>query len=386
MSVLFRSLGMPTAAELLGQRTALRRSHRSVPAAEAMRSSAVWASLRLRADLISTSPVDAYREVSGRALEVPKPPVLVNPGGTTVDMAEWLYSTQVDLDRFGNSMGLITARDGLGFPARIDLLETEGVTVRAKGSQILEFRSGGKSYDPSQIWHEKQYTVAGLPVGLSPIAYAALTIGTYLSAQEFAADWFDGGAVPSAHLKNSAKVLDTDEATGVKDRFNASVRTGDVFVTGNDWEYEMLGGKASESAFLETMGVTGPDICRFFGVPADMIDFASKGQSVTYANITQRNLQLLIINLGPAITRRELALSKLLPKPRFVKLNTDAVVLRMDPRARAEMNEVLLRSKQRAPSEVRDKDDLPPFTPEQIAEINALGAHPEPPQVTKESA
>lgn len=385
MSLLFRSLGQPTADELI-RRNGPGRLASPVSSADAMRSSAVWASLRLRADLISTSPVDTYRKIGGRSLEVPKPLVLVNPGGSTVDIAEWLYSTQVDLDRFGNAFGLITAIDGLGFPARIDLLAGEGVTVRTKAGVITEFRSGGKSYDPAQVWHEKQFTVAGIPVGLSPIAYAALPLRAFLSAQQFAAQWFDGGAVPAAHLKNTAKTLDKDEASATKERFTQSVSTGDVFVTGSDWDYKMLGGSASDSAFIEAMQASGPDICRFFGVPADMVDFPAPSGAITYASITQRNLQLLIMNLGPAVARRERALSKLLPKPRFVKLNTDAVVLSMDPKTRAEMNAILLTSKQRTPSEVREKDDLAPYTPEQIAEIQALAGQAQQLLVTKESA
>lgn len=384
MSLLFRSSSV-TAADLIPRRDERASSSRPIHAEEAMRSSAVWACLRLRADLISTSPVDCYRRVGQRSVGVPTPPVLVTPGGAKVDITEWLYSTQVDLDRFGNCFGLITARDGLGFPSRIDLLPGETMTVKTTDGAITEFRSGSKSFAPDQIWHEKQYTVAGLPVGLSPLAAAAMSLRSYLSAQEFAVDWFSGGAVPSSHLKNTAKTLNANEATTVKDRFNASVRTGDVFVTGSDWEYEMLGASASESSFIESMRFGVPDVCRFLGVPADLIDGGETGGSITYANVTQRNLQLLIMNLGPAVTRREKALSGLLPSPRFMKLNTDAVVLRMDAKSRAEMNALLLSSKQRTPSEVREKDDLPPFTPAQVSEIHALNAPPQPAQVTKSS-
>ena len=53
--------------------------------------------------------------------------------------------------------------------------------------------------------------------------------------------------------------------------------------------------------------------------------------AITYANISQRNLQFLIMHLGPAVGRREDAFSrKLVSNPRYVKLNTDAL-LRMDP-------------------------------------------------------
>lgn len=379
MSFLFR--GITTAADLIPSRNGRTRS-RSVSSAQALNNSVVWACLRLRADLISTSPVDCYRDIDGRAVNIKSPAVLVNPGGATVNIIEWLYSTQMDLDRFGNCFGIITARDGLGLPARIELVPAESVAVQATGSVVTSFRVGQSNYEPRDIWHEKQFTVAGVPVGLSPLAHAALTLSTAQSAQEFAADWFAGSGVPASHLKNTAQVLDSTEASKIKDRFEASVSTGDVFVTGSDWTYEMLGAKAAESGFVEAQALTATDMCRFLGVPGDMVDVSTAGQSVTYANITQRNLQLLILNLGPAVTRRQVALSSLLPQPRYVKLNTDAVVLRMDPKARAELNGLLLSTKQRTPSEVREKDDLPPFTPAQVAEIAALSPKALPQGVT----
>jgi HK97 family phage portal protein len=380
MSFLFRGPAFPSAEELIRRngRGATRSYHVSTD--QAMSNSVVWACTRLRADLISTSPVDCYRNVDGRAIEFTTPPVLKAPGGSECSILEWLYSTQMDLDRFGNCFGVITARDGLGLPARIELLAAESVVVTTKGGRITGYRCGSTTYEPSQIWHEKQYTVAGVPVGLSPLAAAALTLSTSLSAQQFAADWFAGSGVPASHLKNTNQILNGDEADAVKARFNESVASGDVFVTGSDWDYNMLGAKASDSSFIEAQHASAADLCRFLGVPGDMVDVNEQTGSVTYANITQRNLQLLIINLGPAVTRREAALSTLLPQPRYVKLNTDAVVLRMDPSARAELNKTLIESYQRTPSEVRAKDDLPPFTPEQIAEIQAL-QKPQPKEV-----
>jgi HK97 family phage portal protein len=183
----------------------------------ALRHSAVWACLRLRANLISTMPVDLYRKVDGIQVEVPKPAVLVTPGGDEVEMPEWMYSSQFDLDRSGNSVGLITARDGLNLPARIELVPSSDVSVRMRKGKKT-YRIAGTSYEPNEVWHEKQYTVPGLPVGLSPVAYAAWAISEYLSIQQFAMDWFRNGAIPSAHLKNTAKTLSPEQADGAKTR------------------------------------------------------------------------------------------------------------------------------------------------------------------------
>jgi hypothetical protein len=94
--------GIPNAGALIPIRTGQKTGAVTVTNDSAMRHSAVWACLRLRADLVSTMPLDVYRRVNGMQVEMPKPPILVQPGGERVDMCEWLYSSQVDLDRAGN--------------------------------------------------------------------------------------------------------------------------------------------------------------------------------------------------------------------------------------------------------------------------------------------
>lgn len=374
MSLLRRGLGATESVltqdgRLIGRRAGVTRN---VGISDALRISAVWACLRLRADLVSTMPVDAYRKVDGVDLEVPKPPVLVNPGGERVDILEHMYSSQFDLDRSGNSFGVISERDGMNLPRRIDLVPFEEVTIKSKDGE-LRYRIGNKWYEAADVWHERQFTIPGSPVGLSPIAYAALTAGNYLSAAEFGRDWFENGSVPAGRLRNKNKKVATDEARAIKERFKAAVQGRDLFVHGADWEYEMISVTANESQFLDTMKAGVPDICRFLGVPADMIDAESGSNNVTYANVTQRNLQLLILNLQPAIVRREAALSRLLPRPRFVKLNTDAV-LRMDPATREDMlGRMVATYKTLAPSEARALSNRPPFTPEQITEMKDMG-------------
>lgn len=379
MSLLFKRAGGLTASDLLAERGAARRGFGRISRDKAMRNSAVWACLRLRADLISSMPVDVYRRADGVQLEVTKPPVFVRPGGADgILWNEWVYSSEVDLDSLGNTTGVILEKDANGLPVVIELADMDTVSFIGRGGRIEKVRIGSTEYNPQNIWHEKQYTRAGCPVGLSPIAYGAAVLNTHLSAQEFALDWFGNSSVPGGHLKNTAKTLNKAEAAKVKENFKATVQAGDIWVSGMDWEYSMLSAKASESAFLETMGATIPDICRFLGVPADMIDAESGGKSITYANITQRNLQLLVMNLGPAVQRREQAWSwGLLPRPRYAKLNTDAV-LRMDVKSRYEAYKVAIDSRIRVPSEIRALEDLPPLTPEQLAEFSIFSKAPTP--------
>lgn len=362
------------ATELLAERLGARSGGKSsrVSRQDAMKHSGVWACLRLRADLISTMPVDIFRRVEGVQMEQPKPKVFITPGGDQLRWMEFVYSTQVDLDSVGNTVGVVVERDGNRLPSVIELQKIDDVVFRGKGAKLEYVKVGKHEYDPSQIWHEKQYTIAGSPIGLSPIAHAARGINMGLSAQGFMSDWFDNSVVPGGHLRNKNKTLDKPEAVTIKENFEASVKSGEVWVSGNDWEYSMIAAKASESGFLESMDVSLADVTRFFGVPGDMIDVPQKGSAITYANITQRNLQLLITNLGPAITRREEAWSYgLLPQPRYAKLNT-AALLRMDTKTRMESHGLAITNRIYPPSRALDMENMPPLTPDEVAEFATL--------------
>jgi HK97 family phage portal protein len=335
-------------------------SGQTVTPDSALRQSAVWACLRLRADLVSSMPVDVFRQVGGLLLEVPKPGWLVSPS-PGLGIVSWLWGSQFDLDRYGNSFGIITSTDGYGFPAAIDPVGAGDVTVITKGRQIANYRIGGELYAPSEIWHERQYRAAGSPVGMSPIAWAAMSIKGYLSAQQFAVDWYSSGAAPSGVLKNTGKTLTQEQARTMKERFRASVQDRDIFVTGNDWEWSPAQGAANDAGFLDEMRYGVTDVARFLGVPGDIIDAEGSTGDVTYANVVQRNLQLLVMNLGPAITRREEAFTAATPQARVVKLNTDAM-LRMDPLSRAQVISTLVASRVQGIDEARALYNWAPLT------------------------
>ncbi len=344
----------------------------AVTSDSAKRHSAVWACCRLRADLVSTMPIRVFRRIGQLQVETSVPPVLSLPGGERCNILEWMFSTQWDLDQVGNTFGIITMLDGFGLPARIELQDRASVTVVVRKGQLRGYRIAGKMYEPEEIWHEKQYTQSGMFVGLSPIAYAAMSISEYLSAQQFALAWFTDGGIPAARLKNVAKTINPLEAETVKATFKASVANRDLFVHGMDWDYEMIQGDNSTAQFLETKRFGISDIGRFLGVPGDLIDSEAVHTSkITYANITQKNLEFLILHLQPALVRREAALSTIIPAARSVKIDADAL-LRMDPLSFATLLATKISSRTLTPDEAREADNRGPLTDAQIQQFITL--------------
>lgn len=340
----------------------------------AMQTSAVWAAIRLRSDLISTMPYDAYRYIQ---IDNEGPPERIvanlSPFMSGPSFMEFLYSTQSSLDMSGNAIGIIQEEDGQGYPSQIELVPTSACDVLIHNRKVSGYRIYGDVYSPDRVWHEKQFTAPGLHVGLSPIAYAAYQVGQYRSVQDFAMQWFTAGQGPRASLKNTQKRISSREATVVKESWRASQEIGEPFVHGNDWEYNLIQAEHASNDWIESQKLSTLEIARFFGVPADLIDAALAGRpNISYANVTQRNLQFLIMNIGPSIVRRETALSELLPRPRFIRFDTDAL-LRMDPATRAQWIKTRIDSRELCPSEARAMNNRRPFTEEQIKEFEVLG-------------
>jgi len=133
-----------------------------------LQSSVKWACQRLRADLVSTTPLDAFRPVGGMQIEVAKPMVLSMPDGK-IDICEWLYSSQFDLDDVGNTFALVKQRDRLGYPSMLEPLPASSVVVRTSNG-VVSYEVDGEKIPAEMIWHERAWTTSGSPVGLSPTA------------------------------------------------------------------------------------------------------------------------------------------------------------------------------------------------------------------------
>lgn len=343
----------------------------------ALKHSAVWACVRLRADLVSSFPCDVYRKVQGVQFEVPKPMVLQAPGGENWSYMQWMWATQSDLDRCGNTVGIIKAKDGGGRPALIELAATSDVVIRQLKTGEVKYKIGRDEFDAEDIWHERQFTASGMVVGLSPVAYAASSLMEYASMQQFAIDWFTNMGVPRGRLVHKTKRLDTKEARIMKDRYRATVNNGDLFVHGEDWDFHLLAAEQAGVEFIEGRKHGVADAARYFGAPLDLIEAAVQaGGNINYANVTQRHLQFLILHLDPAVKRREEAMSRrLLAAPRYVKLNRDSL-LAMDPLQRAQYLGLMVKYRLMTNPEAREKDDRPPLTQADIDEFEKIYGPP----------
>lgn len=337
---------------------------RSAPAIvgpdQALRLGAVWRSVNLIADLVAGFPVDEYRRVGRVREELPPGQIVTDPSPGTLPL-DWRRGVLVSWLLRGNAAGIVAATDSLGYPTTIELAHPDELTISRQAGRY-HYRLGGREREPwplGDLWHVPAFTVPGQRAGLSPIRYAAESIGLGLAVRKFGRDWFEDGAHPTSVLTTDQPV-DDDLARLIKRRFMRAVgNRREPVVIGAGLSWSQIQVAPEDSQFLETTRANVADVARYFGMPPELIGGESGG-SLTYANVEQRSLDLLTYTISAWVLRLEQSLSALRPRGRYVKLNTDALV-RVSLLDRMRAHEIRVRNGLASPNEIRAIEDEPPI-------------------------
>lgn len=352
-----------TAADLIPRRDQAYRAGQIVTADTALRMSSVWACRDLIARVISNLPVDQIKYVPGglrQHVEDPRP--VVKSPSALVTQDDWVYQcTQSMLGR-GNAYGLVTTVGSDGWPARIEWMPPSHVTVHRKNwLDPPAYKLAGVELDAQSVVHGRRWVMPGEVVGLSPIEYAASTVGANLAAQRYVGEWYTQGGHPTVMLSSDQPIPNDDVAQKVKDRWIQATTGEHVAVVGAGLSVETVQITPAEAAWLDVTNAQSVDIARIYGVPPEMIGAAPhNASSVTYANRAERAVDFLVFSIAPWVRKIETLWSSLLPDGMVVKLNTDAL-LQLDPKSKVEMYERLIYIGVRNRNEIRAYDDQPPI-------------------------
>lgn len=319
---------------------------------------AVWGCVDLLAELVSTLPIGEYRKTNGARVNLESPPLLMDPAGDGTGIEVWLRQAMTSGLLRGNVYGLITSLGGNGWPNRIESLHPDRISWRRDTNfgPVESFLDNKRidrwPYGP--LWHMPAYVLPGSPIGMSPISYAAETIGLGIGANRYAAGWFNGGGLPIGTLE-SDQVLDSTIAEALKERIGQAIEPGKPLVLGAGLKFNPIQVNPQELQFLETIKANADDVARFFFRRPP-----GEGGQVTYANVEARSIDLLTYTLNGWLVRFEKSLTRLVPRPRYVKFNADAL-LRVDLKSRYEAHASAIRAGWLSRDDVRAIEDLEPI-------------------------
>jgi HK97 family phage portal protein len=330
----------------------------------------VFASIRHIVDFCSTLPVDTYRKVGVDRIQI-SPPQLISgldaegrPGAVS-----WLGQAFYGIATRGNAVGWINETMGFGVPTSVSWLSPGDWNYDEASHQWYVF---GHPVGSSNLLHIPWIVPPGKVLGLSPIEHFAEGIGVGLSAQEYADPQRGGGAPPSI-LKNNAKVLEPGQANLVRERLVSSLRKGEPFVTGADWDFSTVSIPPNHTQFIETLKLTANQTASIFGIDPTEVG-GTPGGSLTYNTEELRQINRAA-NMRPYIERFERAVNRVLPAKQFIKLNTDATV-RTDVRTRTEVVGAQIKDGRMSVNEARSLEDRMPVPGGDFYNVPAPNAGP----------
>jgi HK97 family phage portal protein len=324
----------------------------------ALRLSTVWGCVRLLADSVSTLPLHVYR--GDDRDPIPTPPLLARPSADFPELADWLWAVMASLLLRGNAWGVITDRSGAGLlPSQVDLVHPDRVTVTTNGEGRRVIRVNGVEIPRGDLWHVKAFTWPGEPLGLSPIAYAREAIGLGLGAEQYGAQFFGDAAIPSGVLTSDQRI-GPEQAEMLKARWKARHKGHrDIAVLGDGAKFQPITINPDEAQFIATQKFSVATICRFYGVPPEMMAGETAGHEA-YTSPEMRGTDFLTFTLRPWLYRIERAVSGLLPSTQAAKFNAGGMV-RATLKDRYEAHESGIRAGWLLRSEVRELEDRPPI-------------------------
>ena len=316
---------------------------------------AIWRATTMIADSVGVMPLQAYRndqkiEPTPRLLERP------NPLETRIETISAMVAA---LLLHGNYVAILGEPGPTGYPESIYPVAPERVTImKIDGRKI--FRIDETDYSADQIFHIKGFSLPGDVAGIGIIAAQRQGIGAAVAVMEYAARYFNGGAMPSYIIKSSNPDLEENEAELLKikwmEHYGGKSRIPAVLNASTD--IEPLTANANDSQLVEARNQAVSDSANIVGVPGNMV--GAPNTSRTYSNVEAQGLEYLRTSIAPLTTRIEASFTDYLPRGQVAKFNYDSL-LRADTYTRYQAHKLALDAGFLTVDEIRELEDLPPF-------------------------
>lgn len=290
----------------------------------AMQLGAVYGSVALISDTVSTLPVDCYRKTDDGRVEIPTPGWIDEPT-VDLDFQAWCTQILVSLLLHGNAY-VAVLRNDRGAIVELVPLDPTVVSVRRVATRKTYFVHGAEY--KGEIEHIPSRMLPGSDVGLAPIEYARQTVGLGLATLEFGSRSFAEGLNMPGVIE-STKVIPPERKKDIAESWRRKRSKGNsglpgVLDDGATWK--PTGVTNEQAQFLATRQFTDAQIVgEFFLIDPSELGIPVQGVSLEYKTLESRNIRLVQRTLLPWITRVERMLSRLQANPRYTKLNVDGL-------------------------------------------------------------
>lgn len=292
---------------------------------------AVYASVRLISDVISTLPVDTFTQVNDQRQSFPMPEWLVDPEpDMSVTRADHFQMLLVSLLIDGNAFVRKLRNPNTGDIVALSVIAPHRVEIVRNAAGVIEYQldHGKRVIADADMIHITELRKPGVLRGVSRIETLKQTLGLSKALEDFSAQFFGTGSTVSGIIETPHEMTQDQalelknswerEHRGLRKAYRPGILTGGakfVKTTVDPDEAQMLG---SREFSVE-------EIARIFRIPPHLLQSTKPG-SMSYASVEENSKQFVTYTLLPYISKIEQAYSPMLPNNAFVRFNVDGLL------------------------------------------------------------
>lgn len=338
----------------------------SVSETSAMRSTAVYRSVALKAGVIASLPLKVYKRTSkGReeAVNHRLYPLLASDPNDLMSGFIWKELIVCTLMLKGNHYSAIERDNAARVVGLLPILgRTKPERVDGRNRYTTTFADGSQeALDQDDVIHVPGLGFDGIQ-GISPIQWAGRQpIGISLALEEFVGRVHSNGARPSGVLTLPPKISKEGIArlrAELDQLHSGSANAGRVLLADHESTWNQMQLSLEDAQTLESRRFQVADIARLFGVPPHMIGETDKTSSWG-TGVEQQTIGFQVYNIEPELSRIEGELNrKLFTWPFYCEFNREALSA-MDSKAQTELYSRSIQNATMTPNEVRRRRNLP---------------------------
>lgn len=339
----------------------------SVGAATALKLSAVWACVNLRAEVNGTLPVHVRDREKNVLYDHPLYYLLHDSPNAWQTAPEFFSMCTAHQDLMGNSIATITRLGGR--PVALNPVDPNTVQFEFnKSGSRRKWTIDGEKWSDDDVLHVPSFSMDGL-WGISRLQAGIQILGAQVMANRSAAAAFKTGLKVggffedsrvgkqwnSEELKQFYARLDLHSSPEMAGKF-MKLPAGLKAIAGAEFRINPVDAQLLESRYF---GIE--EICRLFNVPPPLIGQTSKASSWA-SSLENINLHFLTYSLTPTIVRNEKRIAKKLLTPADVRAGIEVKfnlsgLLRGDMKTRQAFYASALQNGYFNRDEVRDLED-----------------------------
>lgn len=287
-------------------------------------------------------------------------PILSRPNAVYGLYDFWFMAVSLWVMR-GNFLAIKADIGAGGFPNQLVPVPPGFWLAYFDGAGYLVYNIKGEIYSRDEVFHIRSNTDPNRPMGVGVVTQFRRSLGQALDQQNMAADTYRSGAVPAGVIELDRPEVDQTQADAVQAQWLTSHAGGRApAVLPNTMKFTALQWTPEDMQFLQARQFTVGEIAHMFNLDPTDLGAALLGDSMTYANIEQRQVQRTVDSYAGPMRRIEEEMSDCLAGSNIARL-VPANLQRTDTKTQAETDQLQVGTSMRSTDELRKRDGLKPL-------------------------